>query len=230
MDSIILSYLTACWLGILTSISPCPLATNITAISFIGKRLSTPKMVFLSGLFYVLGRMLTYIALGALLIASTLSIPELANLLQNNINKFLGPVLIITALFLLKIIPLKLSGFGLSQKMQNRVANLGIWGSGLLGIIFALSFCPTSAAIFFGSLIPLSLKYNSSVVLPSLYGIGTGLPVIIFAFLVALGTRYVGILFNKLTIIEVWARRITGIIFLLVGIYYSLIYIFKIPI
>ena len=230
MDSIILSYLTACWLGILTSISPCPLATNITAISFIGKRLSKPKMVFLSGLFYVLGRMLTYTVLGALLVASTLSIPELANLLQRNINIFLGPVLIITALFLLRIIPLTLSGFGLSQKMQNHAANLGIWGSGLLGIIFALSFCPTSAALFFGSLIPLSLKHNSSVMLPSLYGIGTGLPVIVFAFLVALGTRYVGIVFNKLTIIEVWARRVTGIIFLLVGIYYSLIYIFKIPI
>jgi len=230
MDSIILSYLTACWLGILTSISPCPLATNITAISFIGKRLSKPKMVFLSGLFYVLGRMLTYTVLGVLIIASTLSIPELANLLQRNINIFLGPVLIITALFLLRIIPLTLSGFGLSQKMQNRVTNLGIWGSGLLGIIFALSFCPTSAALFFGSLIPLSLKHNSSVMLPSLYGIGTGLPVIVFAFLVALGTRYVGIVFNKLTIIEVWARRVTGIIFLLVGLYYSMIYIFKIPI
>jgi len=230
MDSIILSYLTACWLGILTSISPCPLATNITAISFIGKRLSKPKMVFLSGLFYVLGRMLTYTVLGVLIIASTLSIPELANLLQRNINIFLGPVLIITALFLLRIIPLTLSGFGLSQKMQNRAANLGIWGSGLLGIIFALSFCPTSAALFFGSLIPLSLKHNSSVMLPSLYGIGTGLPVIVFAFLVALGTRYVGIVFNKLTIIEVWARRVTGIIFLLVGLYYSMIYIFKIPI
>jgi len=228
MESLILGAMTACWLGILTSISPCPLATNIAAISYIGKGVSKPRLVFLSGFIYVAGRMLTYTALGALIVASIFSVPEIARMLQKNMNIFLGPILILAGLVLLKVIRFSLSGLSISEKMQNRVAGYGVWGSGLLGIIFALSFCPISAALFFGSLIPLSIKHNSSFILPSLYGIGTGLPVIIFAFLFALGAKYVSSVFNKLTQMELWARRITGIIFLLVGIYYSMIYIFNI--
>jgi len=229
MDSLSLGILSAIWLGILTSISPCPLATNIAAISYIGKRVGTPRMVLLSGLLYMLGRMLAYLVLGIIMVAGILSIPDLSYYLQNHINQFLGPVLILVGIFLLELIPLRLPGFGLSENMQNRVAGYGVWGAGLLGIIFALSFCPVSAALFFGSLVPLSIKHGSRFLLPSLYGIGTALPVILFAFVVAMGTRYLGAIFNKLTQFEKWARRITGVIFILVGIYYTLIYVFGIP-
>jgi cytochrome c biogenesis protein CcdA len=229
MEGFFLGIVSAVWLGILTSISPCPLATNIAAISYIGKRMGNSRMVFLSGLLYMLGRMLAYTVLGILLVASILSVPEAAQILQKYINRILGPVLILAGLFLLNLIRLSIPGLGMSERMQNRVDKYGIWGAGFLGIIFALSFCPISAALFFGSLIPLAVKFNSSLILPSLYGIGTGLPVIIFAILLAMGTQYVGKLFSRLTQFEKWARRITGIIFLLVGLYYTLIYIFHVP-
>jgi cytochrome c-type biogenesis protein len=219
---------TAIWLGILTSISPCPLATNIAAISYIGRRVGSPGQVFLSGFLYNLGRMIAYVLLGILLVASVLSVPEAARFLQEYMNKLLGPILILAGMFLLELLKFTGTGTRVSERMQRRVDGSGIWGALLLGFVFALSFCPVSAALFFGSLIPLSVKHSSSVLLPSAYGIGTGLPVILFAVLIATGTRYLGRAFEKLTQIEFWARRITGLIFVIIGIYLSLTYIFEI--
>jgi cytochrome c-type biogenesis protein len=230
VENIFLAVGSALWLGILTSISPCPLATNIAAISYIGKRVDNPRRVFLSGIMYTLGRMVAYLGLGILIIASAMSIPRLSFFLQSYLNRFLGPLLILVGIFLLGAFQFTLPGGGISTKMQNRVERYGIWGAGLLGIMFALSFCPVSAALFFGSLIPLSVKHNSGFMLPSIYGIGTALPVIVFAFILGFGTHFLSQAFNKITWFERWARRVTGVIFILVGIYYSLIYIFKLPI
>jgi len=226
MDSFLLAAASAFWLGILTSISPCPLATNIAAISFIGRRVGNPRRVFLTGLLYTGGRTLTYLVLGIVLVASLLSMSELSLLLQKYMNKLLGPILIIAGMFLLELISLNFSGRGVSDRFQKRAETFGMWGAGLLGIIFALSFCPLSAALFFGSLIPLSLQHNSSITMPLLYGLGTGLPVLVFAIIIAFGAQSLGKAFNLLTMIEKWARRITGTIFILVGIYYCLAYIF----
>jgi hypothetical protein len=177
----------------------------------------------------MLGRMIAYLGLGILIVASALSIPDLAWFLQKNMNQFLGPILVIVGILLLGLVKFSMPGGGISQKMQNRVEKLGIWGAGLLGILFALSFCPVSAALFFGSLIPLSVKHGSSYMLPSIYGIGTALPVIVFAFIIGFGTHYLSQVFNKITKIELWARKITGLVFTLVGFYYILIYILKLP-
>ena len=216
---------SALWLGILTSISPCPLATNIAAITYIGKRVDRPGMVLLSGVMYTIGRMVTYIALGVLLVTSVLSIPDVAMFLQRNMNKFLGPILIIVGILLLGILNIRFPGSGVSDKLTGRVEKWGIWGAGALGLLFALSFCPVSAALFFGGLIPLAVDHQSSVVMPTVYGMGTALPVVAFAILIALGARFVGSIFNKISVFEKWARKITAIVFILIGIYYSLIYL-----
>ena len=228
MNELLPAALSALWLGILTSISPCPLATNIAAISFISRRVSRTRVVFLMGLLYTLGRMLTYVILAILLVTSILSIPQVSHILQKYMNKLLGPILIFVGMILLELIHINVSSSGLTEKMQKRVEAGGIWGAGLLGVLFALSFCPISAALFFGSLIPLSVKCSSSLMLPALYGIGTGLPVFLFALLIAFGAQSVGKTFNKLTQLEWWTRRITGIIFILIGIYFCLAYIFAI--
>ena len=225
MESYFVALCSAIWLGILTSISPCPLATNIAAITYIGKRVDRPSAVLLSGVMYTLGRMLTYIVLGALVIGSVLSIPDLAMFLQKNMNKALGPILILVGILLLGVFNLKLPGFGVSDRITGRLEKWGIWGAGALGFLFALSFCPVSAALFFGSLIPLAVDHQSAVVMPTIYGVGTALPVVAFAILIALGAKSVGTAFNKISIFEKWARRITAIAFILVGTYYTLIYI-----
>ena len=230
MEAYLAALGSAVWLGVLTSISPCPLATNIAAISYIGKRLNSTRMIFIAGLLYMFGRMAAYLLLGIVLVAGFLSIPDLSYLLQEYINIFLGPLLVITGLFLLGLFKFGFSGGGISEKMQARVERLGLWGAGLLGFLFALSFCPVSAALFFGSLIPLAVSHESHFMMPVLYGTGTALPVFVFAFLIASGTRMLGTVFNRLTRFELWARRVTAVIFILVGIYYSLIYIFKLPI
>lgn len=219
---------SALWLGILTSISPCPLATNIAAISFIGRQVGSPRRVFLSGFLYALGRTIAYLVLGVLLVASVLSVPELSMFLQRYMNKLLGPLLIIVAMFLLELVSISLPGTGVSEGMQKRLDALGLWGALPLGMLFALTFCPVSAALYFGSLIPLSVKARSSVLLPSIYGAGTALPALVFAVLVALGARTVGKAFKALTKVEWWARRITGALFLCIGIYYSLKFVLNI--
>ncbi len=228
MDSYIIALGSAVWLGILTSISPCPMATNIAAISFIGRRVESHRKVLASGLLYTLGRMVTYLVLGILIVASMLSIPELAMFLQKNMNKLLGPILIVAGMFLLELISFDFMRSDIGSHMQGRAERFGIWGAALLGLLFALSFCPVSAALFFGSLIPLAVEHNSAVVIPAVYGVGTALPVIVFAFVIAISTRMVGVMFDKLTTIEKWARRVTGAVFILVGIYYTLTYIFGI--
>jgi cytochrome c-type biogenesis protein len=219
---------SALWLGILTSISPCPLATNIAAISYIARRVGNSRQVFLTGLLYTLGRTLAYLGLAIVLVASVLSIPQVSLFLQKYMHLVLGPILIIVGMFLLGLIQFGLGGGGMSEGLQKRVDAIGIWGALLLGVVFALSFCPVSAALYFGSLIPLSLKVQSSVALPVIYGIGTALPVIIFAILLALSAQSVGKAYNALAKIEWWARMITGWIFVLAGLWFSLKYIFEV--
>ena len=228
IDAAFLGVASAFWLGILTSISPCPLATNIAAVSFIGKQFTSAPRVALSGIFYVLGRMLAYLGLGAALIAGILSAPQLSVFLQKYMNRILGPVLILVGMVLLELLRFNLTGGAVGERMQERAGKGGVWGAGLLGFLFALSFCPVSAALFFGSLIPLSVRDGSSVLYPMMYGAGTGLPVIVFAMMIAFGAKSISALYQKLTRVEFWARRVTGAIFTAVGVYYSLIYIFEV--
>jgi len=219
---------TALWLGILTSISPCPLASNIAAVSFIGRRLTSPRHALLAGTFYTLGRMASYLALGALIVTSLLSATEASLFLQRHMNRVLGPVLILAGMFLLGLLGTGAgSGDGLAASLGRRVEHRGLWGTFALGAVFALSFCPVSAVLFFGSLIPLAVSHRSGLGLPALYGLGTGLPVFAFALVIAFAGRSLGVFFRRLTRFELWARRSTGVIFIVVGIYYTVTHIFR---
>uniref|UniRef100_UPI00405689D4 aromatic aminobenezylarsenical efflux permease ArsG family transporter n=1 Tax=Candidatus Electronema sp. TaxID=2698783 RepID=UPI00405689D4 len=224
-ESILMPLASAFWLGILTSISPCPLTTNIAAISYVGRRVGRPASVLQAGLLYTAGRALAYLLLGVLLVGSLLSAPSLSQVLQKHMNMALGPVLIVVGLILLEVIRLPAGkGGGLSAALQNKADSLGIGGAGLLGMVFALSFCPTSAALFFGSLLPLAVQQQSSLLIPGIYGLATGLPVLLFALLLAFGANKVALAFNRITAFERWARRLTGLLFLVVGGYYCAVY------
>ncbi len=219
---------SALWLGILTSISPCPLATNVAAISFIGRRVGNTRQVLLSGLLYTIGRAAAYLALGVVVMAGLMASGDISRFLLKYLNQILGPVLILVGMLLLGILgftaSLSLAGSG----VQERASRGSVWWALILGVLFALSFCPVSAGLFFGGLIPLSTSSESRFVLPALFGVGTALPVIVFAFLVAFGSQYVGRAFNRLTQVEKWVRSITGVLFILAGIYYCLAHIFEV--
>ena len=219
---------SAAWLGILTSVSPCPLASNIAAVSFISQRITQRNTVFLSGILYTLGRSLTYVVLGVLIVKTLIDVPVLSDFLQRYVNKILGIVLILVGMVLLDLMRIHLPIPSVSENIAKKLVEKGTLGSLLLGILFALAFCPVSAALFFGGLIPIALKAQSGIWLTMIYGIGTGLPVLLFAFLVAAGTGYINNLYHRITRIEVYTKKVTGIIFILVGIYYALAYIFEI--
>jgi len=226
-ESILMPLASAFWLGILTSISPCPLTTNIAAISYVGRRVGKPGSVLQAGLLYTAGRTLAYLLLGMILVNSLLSAPSLSQVLQKQMNMALGPVLIAVGLILLEVIRLPAGkGGSLNAALQSKADSLGIGGAGLLGIVFALSFCPTSAALFFGSLLPLALQQQSGMLLPGVYGLATGLPVLLFALLLAFGANKVAQTLNRITAFEIWARRLTGALFLLIGGYYCAVHLF----
>jgi cytochrome c-type biogenesis protein len=220
---------TAIWLGIFTSISPCPMATNIAAISFIGRKVGEPRLVFCSGGLYVLGRTVAYILLAVLLLAGLMSSDVASRLLQKYLNLVLGPVLIIVGLVLLEMLGESISINLAGKGVQERAAKGGPVWSAALGFLFALSFCPVSAGLYFGALLPLAAGQESRLLIPGLYGIGTALPVVAFAFLIAFGGQYVGKAFKRLAQIERWVRIATGAIFVLAGLYLSLTHVYGMP-
>jgi cytochrome c-type biogenesis protein len=220
-------FASAIWLGILTSVSPCPLATNVAAVSFITRRITQRNIVFLSGIFYTLGRSLTYIILGVLIVKTLVDVPIVSDFLQRYANKALGIILILVGMVILDLLRFPLPLPAVSEDTLKKLIKKGQVGSLLLGILFALAFCPVSAALFFGGLIPIAVKAQSGIWLPLVYGIGTGLPVLLFAFIVATGTGYINNLYHMITRIELYTKMVTGIIFILVGIYYILAYVFE---
>ena len=217
---------TALWLGILTSISPCPLATNVAAVSYIARQIERPRQVVLSAVSYSLGRAFAYALVCAVVVLGLLSIPGLSQALQRYMNKLLGPLLVLVGMYLLGLIAFRFSTTAGSDGLRRKASEGGPGGAALLGALFALSFCPVSAALFFGSLVPLSIRHGSKVVLPVVYGLGTALPVVLLALVAMGGTKALSGALKKVGAFEVWARRVTGVVFLAVGIYLSVRFVF----
>lgn len=227
------------WFGLLTAVSPCPLATNIAAISFLSRNVGNSKRVLLSAALYTLGRTLVYVGLGVALLwafqtatGGAGSLKEYASPtsrgLQHYGNLALGPALLFIGMILLGLIELNISiGVG-GSKLQDRVAQGGAIWALPLGILFAMAFCPPSIALFLSALV-ISLEQGSTILPPVAYGIGTAVPVIAFALVIAFASQYVGKAFNVMTKIERWFRVITGAIFLVVGLYYTLTHIYGLP-
>lgn len=217
-----LPILSAFLLGLMTAVSPCPLATNITAIGFISKDIQSKQKVFVSGLIYTLGRGIAYTAIGLLFFFSASQF-EFSGFLQNWGERILGPLLIVIGLFMLGVLKLTIPGIGsLTEKMEKR-SNSGFWGVLLLGIVFALAFCPYSGVLYFGMLIPMTISSASGLYLPIVFALATGIPVIIFAWLIAFSVGSIGGFYNKMKSFELWFRRVVAILFIGVGIYYCVI-------
>lgn len=217
---------TAFLLGLITAIAPCPLATNIAAVAYITRNVTDRKYAVMTGSLYTLGRMFSYSVLGILIIAAGLEIPWLSAVIQDIGEQVLGPLLIIVGLLMLFIDRISFgSGGGTLASLGGKVANWGAVGGFLLGVIFALAFCPYSAVLFFGALIPVALKSTGGVALPAVYAIGTGLPVLIFGTLLSLGIAGVASWLNAVTRAEKIIRIAMAIVFIGVGIYYIVLWI-----
>jgi len=212
-------------LGLLTAISPCPLATNITATAYISKTLVGKNKILLSGLLYTFGLALSYTSI-ALIIILGASKFHIAKFFQANGEKFVGPVMIVIGLMMLNIIQFNFSGkSNFIEKLQDKFKDKGLLGSFLLGALFAMAFCPYSGAMYFGVLIPMSIKSNIGFVLPLFYAMGAGILVLFFTFLIAFSMQKVGKYFKAISKIEKVMRLVSGLLFLLTGAYYILIYL-----
>ena len=212
--------LSALFLGLITAISPCPLATNIAAIAYVSRRVKERRYAIITGALYTLGRTFSYSVIGVLIIVAGLEIPGVATFLQDFGEQVLGPLLIVIGVIMLTInrMPFSLGGGRLSS-IGGKVANWGMIGGFLLGALFALAFCPYSAVLFFGVLIPLSLKSAGGVALPAVYAIGTGLPVLVFGVLISAGVARVSTWLNAVTRAEKIIRVAVSIVFIGVGMY-----------
>ena len=213
------SVLTALVLGLMTAISPCPLATNISAIGYISRDLSDRRRVFLNGLVYTLGRAVTYVGI-AMIIFFGASQMDISGWFQRWGEKFLGPLLIIIGLFMLDFINIKLPGFGpLTDKIGEK-GRKSYLHTLLLGALFAMAFCPYSGVLYFVMLIPMTVTSPDGLILPVIFAIATGIPVIIFAWLLAYAVGNVGKMYNRIKTFELWFRRIVAVLFIGAGIYY----------
>jgi cytochrome c-type biogenesis protein len=224
--------LTAFALGLMTAISPCPLATNISAIGFISKDLHSRRRIFLNGLLYTLGRAISYTGLGIVLIMilkQGASIYKFQKVIGTYGEMVIGPLLILIGVFMLGWISINLNlGGKMSAKAESRAGNGSLWGSLFLGIIFALAFCPYSGILYFGALIPMAAGSTSGYFLPLVFAFATGLPVIILAWILAYSVSSIGSVYNKIKTFEFWFRRIVAILFIFVGLYYCYIVFFKV--
>jgi len=225
LDNTQYSFITAIVLGLMTAISPCPLATNISAVGFISRDLKEPRRVFTNGLVYTLGRVISYTGL-ALIIFFGASKMNVSMLFQGWGEKILGPLMIVIGLFMLDVIKLKLPGFtGWTDKLGEKSKG-SYWSTLLLGMVFALAFCPYSGVLYFVMLIPITVASASGLYLPILFAIATGLPVILFAWLLAYAVGNVGKLYNQIKTFELWFRRVVSVAFIGIGIYYVIIFFF----
>ena len=216
--------LSAFVLGLMTSISPCPLATNITATAFISKNLASKRKVFLSGVIYSLGRAFSYTVIGLILYFGASKF-HVGRFFQQNGEKYLGPLLIIFGLIMLNILRLNFLGkFNFTEKLSEKFINKGLLGSFLIGVLFALAFCPYSGALYFGLLIPMTISSFDGLYLPIVFAIGTGIPVILFTYLLAFTASRISVFYNRIAQIEKWTRTIAGIVFVVVGLYYIFIF------
>ena len=215
--------LTAFLLGLLTAVSPCPLATNITAIGFISKDIESKDRTFLLGILYTIGRMVAYSLLGALLIWMLRRGFDTFDL-QSKVSQWgemlLSPVLIVMGLLMLFGDRLPLSGFGLNASEKSGRLR-GAWGSLLLGILFAMAFCPTSGMFYFGMLIPMSASATGGYALPAVYALATGLPVVIVAWIIAYSIGNIAGFYKKMQVFQKWLNRMVAVLFIIVGISYA---------
>jgi cytochrome c-type biogenesis protein len=216
--------LSAFVLGLMTSISPCPLATNITATAFISKNIASKRKVFLSGILYSLGRAFSYTTIGLILFFGASKF-HVARFFNQNGEKYLGPLLIIIGLIMLNVIRLNFfSKINFTDKLSEKFQDKGLLGSFLIGAVFALAFCPYSGALYFGMLIPMTISSIDGLYLPIIFAFGTGLPVLLFTYLLAFTANSVGTFYTRITKIEKAMRIIAGIVFVLTGSYYILIF------
>ena len=218
--------ITAFILGLLTAVSPCPLATNITAIGFIGKDIENRHRIFINGLLYTLGRILTYTVLGFILIPI---LREGASMfaVQKAVSQYgeilIAPLLIVIGIYMLDLIKLNIPKISVNGEYVKKRTK-GSWGALFLGILFSLAFCPSSGIFFFGMLIPLSAAEAGGYLLPVVYAIATGLPVILVAWVLAYSVAGLGKFYNRIQAFEKWFRKIVAILFIAVGIYYAVIF------
>ena len=219
LENASMPWATAFLLGLMTAISPCPLATNITAVGFISKEIESRKRVFINGLLYTLGRAISYTAIPVIIFLGADQF-KFSGFFQQNGEKFLGPLLIVIGILMLDIVKINFPGLSkLTSKMEKRT-KWGYFDAILLGVIFAMAFCPYSGVLFFGMLVPLTIASPSGLYLPVVFAIATGIPVIIFAWILAYAVSSIGNVYDKIRTFELWFRRIVAVLFILVGFYY----------
>ena len=210
-------------LGLLMAIAPCPMTINVTAMGYIGKDLTQPRKIFINGLFYTLGTIASYSGLALILYFGADQF-RISSVFQQYSEYIIGPLLLLIGLYMLGLFRIDLPGFSrLTGRFQNR-KSFRAWDSFLIGLVFALAFCPYSGVLYFGMLIPLVLA-TSSPWLPLVFSLAAGIPIVIFAWLLAFTVSGVGRLFNRLKTIEFWFRKAVALLFIGIGIY-SIIQVF----
>lgn len=216
----VLACLSALWLGLLCAVSPCPLAANVAAVGIIARNAANPRQVAWNALAYALGRILAYAAIAAALVAGLASAPTLSHALQKHMSVLVGPILIVIGAILLDLVPLpSLPSTGILAGLRARLSAGGSIGTFALGVVLTLAFCPSSAALFFGGLLPLAVERNAPLLLSVVFGMAAVLPVVAVAFTIAFASSRTARMLDAFTSFERWSKRITAVVCISAGLY-----------
>jgi cytochrome c-type biogenesis protein len=213
--------ISAFLLGMMASLGPCTLATNLAALAYISRKISERRFAVTGGALYTLGRMVTYTALGMLIIFSGMSIPVIAHFVQDFGETAIGPILVAVGIVMLFLDRISFGEHeGRLAAAAGKFAEMGMIGALPLGVVLALAFCPYTGVLFFGVLVPLSLKTAGGVGLPALFALGTGLPVLLFGTLLSLGVAGAARWINAISRAEGHVRFAMAVLFIMVGSFY----------
>lgn len=210
--------------GLIGATSPCQLTTNLSAIAYVSRRPGEGR-AWMEAVTYTLGKVLVYTAAGGAVIALGLEIQSSTVPVVVVARKLLGPLLIVIGLMFLGLLNLRMSaGERLTEAIQRRISVRGAWGAFLMGVVFSFAFCPTLFLLFFGLTIPLGLRSEAGLLVPGLFAVGTALPLLAYAGLLAAGSGLAGGYALRLSRGYPVVRRIAGVIFILAGINDTLTY------
>ena len=215
--------LAAFFIGLMTAISPCPLASNIAAIAYTSRKMQSAKATLITGFLYTLGRVFTYTLIAVLIVWAGLSSRAISLALQQYGDIILGPLLIFAGIVMLEIVKLKLPSSNRMDSLKAKLAEKGYLGAFFLGAVVALAFCPFSAVLFFAMLIPLAIQAGDPIIIPSVFAFATGLPVIILSIILAKSVSKLASTVKKIQTVEAYTRKAVGVIFLIIGGYYMML-------
>jgi len=224
-----LPLVSALLFGLMGALAPCQISTNVAALAFLSRDVSDPRRIWGQTAAFIAGKVTVYLLVGGAVVILSLQLNQVNDAVVPVVviaRRALGPLLIVVGLFMLGLLKLPLSlGERFSAWLEGKVGQRqGVIPAYLLGVAFSFTFCPTLFWLFFGLTIPLAIASPGGVLFPGVFALGTALPVLGLAAVIASGSVNVGQFVKRFKAANIWIQRAVGVIFVVIGLHEIILY------